>query len=63
MFLCTLARYVQYEFTRRLAPLLVNDDTPFVPVDHVAPAKRSSPGERQDRQRRPSDHRRGHRAV
>ncbi len=40
-FLCMLAAYVQFELTRRLAPMLFCDDTPLSPVDPVAPAKRS----------------------
>jgi Transposase DDE domain len=41
LFLCMLACYVQYELTRRLAPMLFCDDTPLSPTDPVAPAKRS----------------------
>jgi hypothetical protein len=40
-FLCMLACYVQFEFTRRLAPMLFVDDTPLAPADPVAPARRS----------------------
>jgi hypothetical protein len=40
-FLCMLACYVQFELTRRLAPLLFVDDTPLSPAAPVAPAKRS----------------------
>jgi hypothetical protein len=36
-----LARYVQFELTRRLAPMLFADDTPFSTTDPVAPAQRS----------------------
>ena len=41
VFLCMLACYVQFELTRRLAPMLFTDDTPLSPADPVAPAKRS----------------------
>jgi hypothetical protein len=41
VFLCMLARYVQFELTRRLAPMLFTDDTPIAPADPVAPARRS----------------------
>ena len=41
VFLCMLARYVQFELARRLAPLLFADDTPLAPADPVAPARRS----------------------
>jgi len=41
VFLCMLARYVQFELTRRLAPMLFTDDTPLAPADPVAPARRS----------------------
>jgi len=40
-FLCMLAAYVQFELTRRLAPMLFYDDTPIAPADPVAPAQRS----------------------
>jgi hypothetical protein len=40
-FLCMLAAYVQFELTRRLAPMLFTDDTPLAPADPVAPARRS----------------------
>jgi len=40
-FLCMLAAYVQFELTRRLAPMLFCDDTPLSPADPVAPARRS----------------------
>jgi hypothetical protein len=40
-FLCMLACYVQFELTRRLAPMLFCDDTPLSPADPVAPAQRS----------------------
>jgi hypothetical protein len=40
-FLCMLAAYVQFELTRRLAPMLFYDDTPLAPTDPVAPAQRS----------------------
>jgi hypothetical protein len=40
-FLCMLACYVQFELTRRLAPMLFTDDTPLAPTDPVAPARRS----------------------
>jgi Transposase DDE domain len=40
-FLCMLADYVQFELTRRLAPMLFCDDTPLAPADPVAPAQRS----------------------
>jgi hypothetical protein len=40
-FLCMLACYVQFELTRRLAPMLFCDDTPLSPADPVAPARRS----------------------
>jgi len=40
-FLCMLACYVQFELTRRLAPMLFTDDTPLSPTDPVAPARRS----------------------
>ena len=40
-FLCMLACHVQFELTRRLAPMLFCDDTPLSPVDPVAPAQRS----------------------
>lgn len=40
-FLCMLARYVQFELTRRLAPMLFTDDTPVSPADPTAPAQRS----------------------
>lgn len=42
VFLCMLARYVQFELTRRLAPMLFTDDTPISPANPVAPAKRST---------------------
>jgi hypothetical protein len=41
VFLCMLARYVQFELARRLAPMLFCDDTPLAPADPVAPARRS----------------------
>jgi Transposase DDE domain len=41
LFLCMLACYVQFELTRRLAPMLFCDDTPLAPTDPVAPARRS----------------------
>ena len=41
VFLCMLACYVQFELTRRLAPMLFTDDTPLAPADPVAPARRS----------------------
>ena len=41
VFLCMLARYVQYELEQRLAPLLFTDDTPTTPVDPTSPARRS----------------------
>jgi hypothetical protein len=41
-FLCMLAAYVQFELTRRLAPMLFKDDTPVAPADPVAPAHRSA---------------------
>jgi hypothetical protein len=41
VFLCMLARYVQFELTRRLAPMLFTDDTPLSATDPVAPARRS----------------------
>jgi hypothetical protein len=41
LFLCMLACYVQFELTRRLAPMLFCDDTPLAPTDPVAPAQRS----------------------
>lgn len=40
-FLCMLAAYIQFELTRRLAPMLFTDDTPLAPADPVAPAQRS----------------------
>jgi len=40
-FLCMLAAYVQFELTRRLAPMLFYDHTPLAPADPVAPAQRS----------------------
>ena len=40
-FLCMLACYVQFELTRRLAPMLFCDNTPLSPADPVAPARRS----------------------
>jgi DDE family transposase len=42
VFLCMLACYVQFELTRRLAPMLFQDDTPLAPGDPVAPAQRSA---------------------
>jgi hypothetical protein len=42
VFLCMLARYVQFELARRLAPMLFADDTPIAPADPTAPAKRST---------------------
>ena len=42
VFLCMLARYVQFELTRRLEPMLFCDDTPISPADPVAPAQRST---------------------
>ncbi|MHB0979221.1 MAG: IS1634 family transposase [Thermoleophilia bacterium] len=44
VFLCMLAYYVAFELRERLAPLLFCDDTPLVPADPVAPAKRSPGG-------------------
>ena len=41
VFLCMLARYVQFELARRLTPMLFTDDTPLAPTDPVAPARRS----------------------
>jgi hypothetical protein len=41
VFLCMLARYVQFELTYRLAPMLFTDDTPRAPADPTAPAQRS----------------------
>ena len=41
VFLCMLACYVQFELTRRLAPMLFTDDTPLAPTNPVAPSKRS----------------------
>lgn len=42
VFLCMLARYVQFELTQRLEPMLFCDDTPISPADPVAPARRST---------------------
>jgi hypothetical protein len=42
VFLCMLACYVQFELTRRLAPMLFLDDRPLAPADPVAPARRSA---------------------
>ena len=41
VFICMLACYVQFELSRRLAPLLFADDTPLSAADPVAPAERS----------------------
>jgi Transposase DDE domain len=41
VFLCMLARYVQFELEQRLAPMLFTDDTPLTPADPTAPARRS----------------------
>jgi hypothetical protein len=41
VFLCMLARYVQFELAQRLAPMLFTDDTPLSAADPVAPAQRS----------------------
>ncbi|MGH2862627.1 MAG: IS1634 family transposase [Solirubrobacteraceae bacterium] len=41
VFLCMLARYIQFELTHRLAPMLFTDDTPIAPTDPIAPARRS----------------------
>jgi hypothetical protein len=41
VFLCMLARYVQFELEQRLAPMLFSDDTPIAPTDPTAPAQRS----------------------
>jgi hypothetical protein len=41
VFLCMLACYVQFELSRRLAPLLFADDMPLSAADPVAPAQRS----------------------
>ena len=41
VFLCMLARYVQFELTQRLAPMLFTDDTPLSAADPVASAQRS----------------------
>jgi Transposase DDE domain len=41
VFLCMLARYVQYEIEQRLAPMLFTDDTPLAPADPTSPAQRS----------------------
>jgi hypothetical protein len=41
VFLCLLARYVQFELERRLAPMLFTDNTPFAPADPTSPARRS----------------------
>jgi hypothetical protein len=41
VFLCMLARYVEFELEQRLAPLLFTDDTPTSPIDPTQPAQRS----------------------
>lgn len=41
VFLCMLARYVQYELEQRLAPLLFADEATLAPADPTAPAQRS----------------------
>jgi transposase len=41
VFLCMLAYYVSFELQLRLTPLLFTDESPVVPADPVAPAKRS----------------------
>ena len=41
VFLCMLARYVQFELEQRLTPMLFTDDTPLTPADPTAPARRS----------------------
>jgi hypothetical protein len=57
VFLCMLARYVQFELEQRLAPLLFTDDTPHSPVDPTSPAQRSSQATRKaGRQTTPDGH-------
>jgi hypothetical protein len=42
VFLCMLARYVQFELEERLAPLLFADQAPHAPSDPTRPAERST---------------------
>jgi len=41
VFLCMLARHVQFELEKRLGPLLFSDPAPHSPVDPTRPAERS----------------------
>jgi hypothetical protein len=41
VFLCMLARHVQFELEQRLGPLLFSDPAPHSPVDPTRPAERS----------------------
>ena len=41
VFLCMLARHVQFELEQRLAPMLFHDPAPHAPADPTRPAQRS----------------------
>jgi transposase len=47
-FLFLLAYYLLFELQARLAPMLYTDDTPLMPADPVAPAKRSPAAKAKD---------------
>ena len=55
VFLCMLARYVQFELESRLAPMLFTDETPCEPVDPTAPARRSPHGQHKASTRQTAD--------
>jgi hypothetical protein len=54
-FLFLLAYYLTFELQARLAPMLYADDTPLMPTDPVAPAKRSAAAKAKDASHRTAD--------
>jgi hypothetical protein len=50
-----LAYYLLFELQARLAPMLYTDDTPLMPADPVAPAKRSTAAKTKDASHRTAD--------
>ena len=54
-FLFLLAYYLLFELQARLAPMLYTDDTPLMPTDPVAPARRSAAAKAKDASHRTSD--------
>jgi hypothetical protein len=54
-FLFLLAYYLSFELQARLAPMLYADDTPLMPTDPVAPAKRSAAAKAKDASHRTAD--------